>query len=64
MDSNKLKDYPDIISVEDIMSYLSISNVTAYSLLKSGKIKAAKVGKTWKITKDNFKEYLSSIGLL
>lgn len=62
--NNNLKDYPDIISVEDIMKYLSISNVTAYSLLKSGKIKAAKIGKSWKITKDNFREYLSSVGLL
>ena len=64
MEENKLKDYPDIISVEDMMNYLSISNTTAYTLLKTGKIKAAKVGKSWKITKDNFTDYLSSIGLL
>lgn len=62
--NEKLQSYPDIITIEDIMEYLSITRAVAYNLLKSGSIKGAKVGKTWKIKKDNFTEYLLNIGLL
>lgn len=60
----KIQSYPNIMSIEDIMDYLSISKISAYNLLKNNIIKGAKVGKTWKIKKDNFIEYLNNIGLL
>lgn len=53
------KDYPDIVSVEQLMQMLQIGQVLAYKLVKSGAIKARKVGREYKIPKINVIAYLN-----
>jgi len=52
-----LKNYKDILSVEDLCEILSIGKNTAYRLLKSGEIKSVRIGKIYKIPKKYVKEY-------
>lgn len=55
-----LKNYKDILSVEDLCEILSIGKNTAYRLLKSGEIKAIRIGKVYKIPKENLIKYIAS----
>ena len=52
------KGYPDVVSVEQLMEMLDIGKVLAYRLIKSRKIKAAKIGRAYKIAKQNVADYL------
>ena len=54
------ENYPDVVSVEQLMEMLQIGQVLAYKLVKSGEIKARKVGREYKIPKVNVIEYLNS----
>lgn len=53
-----LKNYKDILSVEDLCEILSIGKNTAYRLLKSGEIKAIRIGKVYKIPKKSITDYI------
>ena len=53
------KDYPDVVSVEQLMEMLQIGQVLAYKLVKSGAIKSRKVGREYKIPKVNVIAYLN-----
>ena len=41
-----LKDYPDVMSIEQMCEILSISTKTGYRILREGKILSLKVGNT------------------
>ena len=45
------KEYPDVLSFEDMCNVLSISSRTGYKLLSKNKIQAMKVGRAFKIPK-------------
>jgi excisionase family DNA binding protein len=46
----------------DLSSILGISSKKVYILLKSGEIKAAKIGRTWRIREVDIIEYLNRCG--
>lgn len=46
-----LKDYPDILTVEEMSSALGVSSKTGYKLIKDGKIQNMKVGRAYRIPK-------------
>lgn len=52
-------DYPDVVSVEQLMEMLQIGQVLAYKLVKSGTIKSRKIGREYKIPKINVIAYLT-----
>jgi excisionase family DNA binding protein len=52
------RDYPDVVSVEQLMEMLHIGKVLAYRLITSRKIKAVKIGRAYKIAKWNVAEYV------
>lgn len=54
-----LKDYPDIMSIEEMSAALGVSTKTAYRLLREGKITAIKVGRAYRIPKIHLLAYLS-----
>lgn len=54
-----LKDYPDIMGIEEMSSALGVSTKTAYKLLREGKITAIKVGRVYRIPKIHLLAYLS-----
>ena len=54
-----LKDYPDIMGIEEMSSVLGVSTKTAYKLLREGRITAIKVGRAYRIPKIHLLAYLS-----
>ncbi len=53
-----LKDYPDVMNIEQMSEVLGISTKTGYKLLKDGTIMAMKVGRTYRIPKVHILSYL------
>ncbi len=47
------KEYPDVVSVEQLMEMLQIGQSLAYRLLRSGAIPAKRVGRKYIIAKVN-----------
>lgn len=54
------EDMPKILHVKDLQTILSISHNTAYALVRSGKIRSIRIGRTYKIPLDAIDEYLRS----
>ena len=53
-----LKDYPDVMDIDQMSELLGISTKTAYKLLKNEQIFALKVGRTYRIPKVHILKYL------
>ena len=53
--------YPDVVDVEDLCGMLGISSVTAYKLLKGGKIEHLRIGRKYKIPKIHVLRYLGLV---
>jgi len=53
-----LRDYPDVMNIEQMSKALGISRKTGYKLLKEGTILAMKVGRTYRIPKIHILSYL------
>lgn len=49
-----------VLTVEDLARILAISKNTAYDLVRSGKIRSVKIGRTYRIPKAALEEYLKS----
>jgi len=56
-----LKDQPDILNIEQMCNILGISTKTGYKLIKTEKITAMKVGRTYRIPKIHLLTYLKMI---
>ena len=54
-----LKDYPELIRIEQLCEALGgISTKTGYKLLKEKRIVSLKIGREYRITKNNLIDYL------
>lgn len=49
-----------VVTVEDLIHILGIGRNTAYQLVRSGKIRSVKVGRTYRIPKAAVDEYLNA----
>ena len=59
-----LEEYEDILTVEEACQALRIGYNAMYELLNSGKLKAYRNGRVWRIPKEAVKEYiLQSAGI-
>ena len=59
------ENFDDILTVEEVASIMKIGSTQAYKLVRSGKLKAFKEGKDWKISKTALTNYvLERSGLL
>ena len=54
------KEYPDVVSINDLMIMLDIGKRTAYKLLRDGNIKSVKAGRQYKIPKQSIIDYLKT----
>jgi len=52
------RNYPDILTVEEVCSALNIGKNTAYQLIKNGDLKSIRIGKVHKIPKIWLIEYV------
>lgn len=53
-----LKDYPDVMSIEQMCEVLSVSTKTGYQLIRDGKVFSLKVGRAYRIPKAHLFTYL------
>ena len=51
---------PLVLHVKDLAEILSISQNTAYALVRSGQIRSIRTGRTYRIPKDAVIEYLNN----
>ena len=47
----KLDNYPDLLTPEEAMTFLQIGRNSIYRLLRSGELKALRIGKQYRIPK-------------
>lgn len=52
------KEYPDVVSIDELQKMLGIGRNSAYELLRNNLIKTVKVGKRYIIPKANVIAYL------
>lgn len=52
--------YPDILSVQQLMELLQIGKVLAYKLIDSKKIKAIKIGREYKVLKNSIIDFINN----
>ena len=53
-----LKEYPDILTVDEMSKALGVSTKTGYKLLRENKIESIKVGREYCITKISVVDFL------
>ena len=51
-------EYPDVLTAEEAAEALRVGYNALYRLLSSGKLKAYKNGRVWRIPKESIKEYI------
>ena len=54
-----LKDYPDVMNIEQMCEILGVSTKTGYRILRSGQISCLKVGRAYRIPKAHLFTFLS-----
>lgn len=52
------EDYPDILTVEEACEALRVGYNAMYDLLNTGKLKAYKNGRTWRIPRNALTQYI------
>ena len=50
--------YDDLITIDELRDILSIGKNTAYRLLNDKKIKAFRIGRTWKISRQAVTDFI------
>lgn len=53
-----LKEYPDILTVEEMSKALGVSSKTGYQLLRENKVEHLKVGRAYRVPKIHLLSYL------
>ena len=53
-----LREYPDVMNIEQMSQALGVSTKTGYSLLKNGKVACLKVGRAYRIPKVHLLTYM------
>lgn len=56
-----LEDYRDVLTVDEACEALRIGYNTLYELLNSGKLKAFRNGRVWRIPKEAVIEYIREL---
>ncbi|MEX6493382.1 helix-turn-helix domain-containing protein [Fusobacterium animalis] len=50
--------YPDVLTVKEVREILRIGMNNIYQMLKSGELKSIKIGRVYKIKKEDVVEYI------
>ena len=57
-----IHDYPDVMDAAQVSKALNINRKTCYKLLKQGIIPAARIGRGYRVRKENVIDYLNNRG--
>lgn len=49
-----------VYSINEVCDILQITRRTVYTYIKEGKLKAVKIGKYWRISEENLKEFIET----
>jgi excisionase family DNA binding protein len=49
---------PEIMTIAQVSKYLQISEMTTYKLVNEGNIPAFKIGRNWRVKKDDLSEVI------
>lgn len=52
---------PEIMTISQVAKYLQISEMTTYKLVNEGKIPAFKIGRHWRVKKEDLGEYIEKL---
>jgi len=55
-------DPPEVMTIDDLASYLQVSKSSLYKLAQGGKIPGQKVGKHWRFRRDTIDRWLDRGG--
>lgn len=50
---------PKLYSLQELSNMLQVTRRTLYSYVKTGKIKAVKIGGTWRVSEDNYLSFIN-----
>lgn len=56
----KSKDFPDVLSVQQVQKILGIGRVSVYHLIESGKMSAFRMGSVYKIPRQEVARFLEN----
>jgi excisionase family DNA binding protein len=51
----------EIMTIAQVAEYFQISEVTTYKLVQEGKIPAFKIGRHWRVKKDDLSTYIEKL---
>lgn len=51
----------EIMTVSQVAEYLQISEVTTYKLVQEGRIPGFKIGRHWRVRKEDLREHISKL---
>ena len=54
------KELMKVYTLEELMEVLQVTRRTLYNYIKTGKLKAAKMGKYWRVTEKQLEEFLKA----
>jgi len=54
----QIKDYPDVLDINQMCSLIGVGLTTGYKLIRSERIPSKKIGRVYKILKKNVVQYL------
>ena len=58
----KMEDqYSDIMTLPEVAEYLKISEVTTYKMMQNGKLPAVKIGRSWRVKRDDLKQFIETL---
>ncbi|MCF8567592.1 helix-turn-helix domain-containing protein [Alicyclobacillus tolerans] len=52
---------PEIMTISQVAKYLQISEITTYKLVNEGKIPAFKIGRHWRVKKEDLSEFIEKL---
>lgn len=61
MSTKEIKTNNEFYLVDELATALRVSHMTVYRYIKAGKIKAHKIGKEFRISKDEFQKFLKKV---
>lgn len=53
-----VSDDNEIMTITQVAKYLQISEITTYRLVQEGRIPAFKVGRGWRVKREDLKEFI------
>ena len=54
------KELMKVYTLEELIEVLQVTRRTLYNYIKTGKLKAAKMGKYWRVTEKQLEEFLKA----